>query len=148
MTGLQRFVSKDMDVLMDSINKYSVGLDDTLTRLHAFGLNPQSTAYPPYNIVKESDDKWKIEMALAGWSKEDVEVSTERNQLHIKSTKEQEDKAGEYNFRGIAARSFGKSFNLSDDVEVSAVALDNGLLTVTLTRMLPEAQKKKVYDIV
>ena len=87
-------------------------------------------------------------MALAGWSKEDVEVSTERHQLHIKSTKVQEDKQGEYNFRGIAARSFDKSFNLSDDVEVSDVKLNNGLLNVTLTRVLPEAQKKKVYDIV
>ena len=151
MTGLTRFsnfASKDMDVLVDAINKYSVGLDDTLTRLHAFGLNPQSTSYPPYNIVKESDDQWKIEMALAGWSKEDVEVSTERHQLHIKSTKVQEDKQGEYNFRGIAARSFDKSFNLSDDVEVTDVKLNNGLLNVTLTRVLPEAQKKKVYDIV
>ena len=102
MTGLTRFsnfASKDMDVLVDAINKYSVGLDDTLTRLHAFGLNPQSTSYPPYNIVKESDEQWKIEMALAGWSKEDVEVSTERHQLHIRSTKVQEDKQGEYNFR-------------------------------------------------
>ncbi len=150
MTGLTRFsnfASKDMDVLVDAINKYSVGLDDTLTRLHAFGLNPQSTSYPPYNIVKESDDTWKIEMALAGWSKEDVEVSTERHQLNIKSTKVQEDKQGEYNFRGIAARSFEKSFNLSDDVEVTDVKLNNGLLNVTLTRVLPEAQKKKVYDI-
>ena len=151
MTGLTRvsnLASKDMDGLGDAINKYIVGLDDTLTRLHAFGLNPQSTSYPPYNIVKESEDKWKIEMALAGWSKEDVEVSTERHQLHIKSTKVQEDKQGEYNFRGIAARSFEKSFNLSDDVEVTDVKLNNGLLNVTLTRVLPEAQKKKVYDIV
>ena len=87
-------------------------------------------------------------MALAGWSKEDVEVSTERHQLHIRSTKVQEDKQGEYNFRGLAARAFDRSFNLSDDVEISEVSFTNGLLNVILTRVLPEAQKKKVYDIV
>ena len=123
----------------------SFGMEEMFKRLDSLADN--GTNFPPYNIVKESDDTWKIEMALAGWSKEDVEVSTERHQLHIKSTKVQEDKQGEYNFRGIAARSFEKSFNLSDDVEVTDVKLNNGLLNVTLTRVLPEAQKKKVYDI-
>tara|TARA_B100000287_G_scaffold90215_3_gene82619 strand:- start:298 stop:747 length:450 start_codon:yes stop_codon:yes gene_type:complete len=149
MTGLTKFVSKDMDVLFDAINKYSVGMDDTINRLHAFGLNPQGTSYPPYNIIKESDTEWKIEMALAGWNKKDVEVSTERRQLLIKSTKDQAvDEQGEYTFKGLAARAFSRSFNLSEDVEVTNVAFHNGLLTVTLTRVLPEGQQRRVYDIV
>ena len=88
-------------------------------------------------------------MALAGWNKKDVEVSTERRQLLIKSTKDQAvDEQGEYTFKGLAARAFSRSFNLSDDVEVTNVAFHNGLLTITLTRVLPEGQQRRVYDIV
>ena len=149
MTGLTRFsnfASKDMDVLVDAINKYSVGLDDTLTRLHAFGLNPQSTSYPPYNIVKESEDKWKIEMALAGWSKDDIEISTETNILTIKSKVEQESD-GDFIHRGVAKRSFTKTFNIADDVEIGDITHENGLLNIKLTKIVPESQKRKVYDI-
>tara|TARA_B100000401_G_scaffold279684_1_gene190992 strand:+ start:541 stop:957 length:417 start_codon:yes stop_codon:yes gene_type:complete len=137
-----------MDVLVDAINKYSVGLDDTFTRLHAFGLNPQSSSYPPYNIQKLNDNEWKIELGLAGWSKEEVEVSTKEKQLHITSIKERPSEGNdEFLHRGLAARSFDRTFNLSEDVEVSSVTFCNGLLTISLERIIPEAQQKKVYEI-
>ena len=118
MPGLSRFASKDMDVLVDAINKYSVGLDDTFTRLHAFGLNPQSSSYPPYNIQKLNDNEWKIELGLAGWSKEEVEVSTKEKQLHITSIKERPSEGNdEFLHRGLAARSFDRTFNLSEDTK-------------------------------
>ena len=148
MPGLSRFASKDMDVLVDAINKYSVGLDDTFTRLHAFGLNPQSSSYPPYNIQKLNDNEWKIELGLAGWSKEEVEVSTKEKQLHITSIKERPSEGNdEFLHRGLAARSFDRTFNLSEDVEVSSVTFCNGLLTISLERIAPEAQQRKVHEI-
>ena len=80
MTGLTKFVSKDMDVLIDAIKKYSVGMDDTSNRLQAFGLNTQGTSYPTYNIIKESAKEGKIERALACRTTEEVVVSHESKQ--------------------------------------------------------------------
>ena len=148
MTNLQKWSSKDVNAIFDAANRYSVGFDDLFYRLHSYGVGSPGGAYPPYNIVKESNIKWRIEIALAGFGPEDVEVSTESNVLLVKS-KNQEGKedSEEYMHRGVAARTFARGFNLSDDVEIGKVQFINGLLTIDLQKVIPEHQKLKVYEI-
>ena len=76
MTGLRKFSTKDLNAVVDAVERYSVGVDDLFYRLHSYGMGTANEAYPPYNLVKESEIKWRIEMALAGWSKDDLEVTT------------------------------------------------------------------------
>ena len=102
--------------------------------------------YPPYNLIKESDTRFRLELAVAGFSKEDVEVTTEYNNLIIEA-KQEDSSTDEYLHRGLASRAFNRSWTLSDDVEVDDVTFTDGLLTVRLTKIVPEHQKRKVYEI-
>ena len=145
---LTRWTSKDVDKIFDAANRYSIGLDDIFYRLHSYGSNHPGGQYPPYNIVKESNVKWRIEVALAGWAPEDVEVTTESNILLVKSVAPKNDGDEEYMHRGLSSRTFARGFNLSDDVEVGGVSFTNGLLVVELQRIIPDHQKLKVYEIV
>ena len=149
MTNLTRWTSKDVDAIFNAANRYSIGYDDLFDRFHAYGTGIPKGQYPPYNIVKESAEKWRLELALAGWSKDQVEVSTEQNVLLVKS-KEQDPstKEEQYVHRGVASRTFARGFNLSDDVELGKVEFVNGLLTIELQKVIPEHQKRQVYDIV
>ena len=145
---LTRWTSKDVDKIFDAANRYSVGLDDIFYRLHSYGSNHPGGQYPPYNIVKESEVKWRIEVALAGWDPKDVEVTTESNVLLVKSVASKNDiEDDEYVHRGLSSRTFARGFNLSDDVEVGTVSFTNGLLVVELQRIIPDHQKRKVYEI-
>lgn len=144
---ITRYTSKDIDKIFDAANRYSVGLDDIFYRLHSYGSNHPGGQYPPYNIVKVSNIKWRIELALAGWDKEEVEVTTESNILLIKSKVDKQNKEEEYMHRGVASRSFTRGFNLSDDVIVEGVDFKNGLMTVSLRKVIPDHQALKVYAI-
>jgi len=104
-------------------------------------------AYPPYNIVQESNIKWRIELALAGWAPEQIEVTTESNVLLIRSIAPKNKGEEEYVHRGISTRTFARGFNLSDDVEIGTVSFNNGLLVVELRKIIPEHQQLKVYEI-
>ena len=143
---ITKFTSKDIDAIFDASQRFSVGFDDLFYRLHSYGVGSPGGQYPPYNIVKESNVKWRIELALAGWSPEDIEVSTETNVLLIKSKSKDTDTA-EYVHRGVATRSFVRGFNLADDVEVGTVSFTNGMLVVDLQKIIPDHQKLKVYEI-
>ena len=147
MTGLRKFGTKDLGAIVDAAERYSVGLDDIFYRLHSYGMGSVNEAYPPYNLVKESEVKWRIEMALAGWSKDEVEVSTESNVLLVRSKAAKSKGEEEYMHRGVATRTFARGFNLSDDVEIGNVELNNGMLTIELRKIIPDHQKLKVYDI-
>ncbi|AGG54455.1 heat shock protein [Cyanophage S-SSM6b] len=148
MTGsLRKFTHKDLNAVVDAAQKYSVGFDDLFYRLHSYGMGSVNDAYPPYNIVEESNIKWRIEVALAGWSKDEVEVTTESNVLLIKSKTAKNKGEEEYMHRGISSRSFARGFNLSDDVEIGTVSFNNGLLVVELMKVIPDHQKLKVYEI-
>jgi molecular chaperone IbpA len=147
MTGLRKFTSKDLGAIVDAAERYSVGLDDVFHRLHSYGMGTANNAYPPYNLVQESNVKWRIEVALAGWSKDEIEVSTESNVLLIRSKAAKNKGEEEYMHRGISTRTFARGFNLSDDVEIGDVAFNNGMLTIELKKIIPEHQKLRVYDI-
>ena len=147
MTGLTKWTSKDVDAIFDAANRYSVGFDDLFYRLHAYGIGSPQTQYPPYNIVKESDTTWRIELALAGWDRDQIEVATETNVITIRSVDKDDTDKQEYIHRGVAARTFARGFNLSDDVEVGDVSFNNGLLSVTLTKIVPDHQNRKLFNI-
>jgi molecular chaperone IbpA len=104
------------------------------------------TNYPPYNLVKESSVDFRLEIALAGYKKEDIEVTTEWNKLFVEAKKvgETDD---EYLHQGLAKRAFIRTWTLSDDVEVCDTAFVDGLLTIKIKRVIPEHQKKRVYEL-
>ena len=135
---------------ISSISKFAVGFEsmfDELTRTKALQLN---TNYPPYNLIKHTDDKFTIELAVAGFSQEDVSLILDRNILNIKgeqqSTHDSESKT-EYLHRGISARTFSRSFTLADYVEIVDATLLNGILIIELERNVPQAAKPKTFAI-
>ena len=147
MTGLRKLTTKDLNAVVDAAERYSVGLDDIFYRLHSYGMGSVNEAYPPYNLVKESEVKWRIEMALAGWDKDEIEVSTESNVLLVRSKAAKNKGEEEYMHRGVATRTFARGFNLADDVEVTTVDFKNGMLVVNLRKIIPDHQKLKLYEI-
>ena len=127
------------------IQKNSIGMDEWFKRFDtAFETH---TNYPPYNLVKESSVDFRLEIALAGYKREDIEVTTEWNKLFVEA-KKTGDVDDEYLHQGLAKRAFTRTWTLSDDVVVGDISYVDGLLTIKLNRVIPEHQKKKVYEIV
>ena len=122
---------------------YSLGLDETFSRLES--LAGGGSNYPPYNVVDGDDGRTLLEVALAGFASEDIEVETERNVLTVSARKGVSDKERKYSHKGISYRTFSRNWQMADDVEVEDVQFVDGLLTVTLVKHLPEKQKKKKW---
>jgi len=127
------------------IQRNSIGLDEWFKRFDT--AYETHTNYPLYNLVKESSVDFRLEIALAGYKKEDIRVSTEWNKLFVESGKVR-NSDDEYIHQGLAKRAFKRTWTLSDDVEVKDVSFEDGLLTIKLNRVIPEHQKRKVYEIV
>ena len=108
-----------------------------------------SVNYPPYNIVRTGDNTYDIEVALAGFSKKDINVEYAENILTIKSVKSDESKESKDGVihKGISKRQFTKSFTIADDVEVKGAELKDGLLRVSMERIIPESKKPKTIQI-
>ena len=127
---------------------FSIGFDSMFDRL--LGPSTQyvsnSQGYPPYNIRKEGDTKYFIELAVAGLSENDLEVELKESVLEIRSKQSTEDEAN-YVHRGIAKRSFMRSFTLSDDIVVKGCGLVNGMLTVELEKIIPEEKRARLIPI-
>ena len=121
----------------------SLGLETFFHRLDA--LQDSNSNYPPYNIVRVDSDTQALEIALAGFKREEIEVSTERNVLTVSGRGEHEDR--EFVHKGLAKRSFARNWQLSDDTVVGEVKFEDGLLTIVLRKELPEAQRRRVLDI-
>ena len=105
--------------------------------------------FPPYNIVKTGEHTYDVELALAGFNKKDIEVEYKENLLTVKSKKQEEtkDEDGNIIHRGISKRMFAKSFTIANDVEVKGAELKDGLLKVSMERIIPEHKKAKTIDI-
>jgi|TARA_Y100000004_G_scaffold181884_1_gene228040 molecular chaperone IbpA len=140
MSVLARYNSANINQLMERLQKNTIGMDDYFDRV--FGVEAQS--YPPYNLVQVNEDESLLEMALAGFTDQEVKVYTEKGNLVVEGKKAQADDR-EYVHRGMAQRSFTRTWSISEDTEVSGVTFDNGLLVVTLTRVVPEARKKRFF---
>ena len=145
MNTLVRYNTENIEKFLNDIDKYFIGGDEWL---HRFGtLHESSTNYPPYNLIKESNVDFRLEIALAGYKREDIEVTTEWNKLFVEA-KKSGDSDDEYLHQGLAKRAFTRTWTLSDDVVVGDVSYVDGLLIVKLNRVIPDHQKKKVYVII
>ena len=145
--------SKDLSIF-NSLRPFSIGFDDMFDQFENMlgngNLTMQSN-YPPYNIRKTGKDKYSIEVALAGFSRKDVEVEFEDNLLTVrtKQVNKTEDNIenGEILHKGISQRQFARSFTIADDVKVNGAELKDGLLTIACERIVPEYKKKKLIEI-
>ena len=139
--------------IFNQLRPVTVGFDnvfDHFERMFDDDFSFQAPTFPFYNIVKQGKNKYDIELALAGYSKDDIEVNLEDGVLTIKSKKEdksEEKEDGEVIHKGIAKRYFSKAFTIADDVEVKGAELKDGLLKVSLERIIPESKKPRTIDI-
>ena len=125
---------------------YAVGFDRHFDRLFDYVTHQaESTGHPPYNIEKQGEYNFTIEMALAGFGKKDIEVEFAEGLLTVKSVKEKEEK--ETLYKGISQRNFTRKFTLADDIIVKGAKLDNGMLTIDLERIVPEAKKPQLITV-
>jgi molecular chaperone IbpA len=131
-----------------SIHKFAVGFDHMFDELLRQTAGTNSTNYPPYNVVKHSEDKFSIELAVAGFKEGDIDIIVEKNQLSVKGEKAVElNENVEYLHRGISSRNFHRTWTLADHVEVAGAEVRDGILTVLLERQVPEEQKPKKIAI-
>ena len=143
MTALQRYHSANLPELMKIINRNGIGMDDYLDR---FFNDDYSSNYPPYNLIHLNNVESVLEIALAGFSKKDIKVYTEYGKLVIEGKKETKDNDSvNYAHQGLAQRSFNRTWQLSDDVKVKDVEFKDGLLTVKLSKIVPEHHSRKDY---
>ena len=134
--------------IFNQLRPLSVGFDDMFDHFESMFDIP-TVNYPPYNLVKTGTHKFDIEIALAGFNKKDIEVTSENNMLTIESKNEvdKKDKNGEVIHKGISQRYFKRSFTIADDVEVKGAELKDGLLKVSMEKIIPDAKKLKSIDI-
>ena len=141
MTNLARFTASDLPELLDKISKNSIGMNEYLNRV--FDLHETTSNYPPYNLVQVSNTESRLELALAGFRKAEVNVYTQDGKLFIEGQKEDKETGTNYIHRGMAQRSFTRSWTLSDETEVRSVEFEDGLLTVVLRRIVPDYHERK-----
>tara|TARA_B100001564_G_C20282279_1_gene508647 strand:+ start:200 stop:637 length:438 start_codon:yes stop_codon:yes gene_type:complete len=136
--------------LFDNFNQltpYAVGYDRIFDHLNNYvSNNVTSTGFPPYNISKGGDYNYVIEMALAGFSKKDIEIEVADGTLTIRSTKENEESEDTIH-RGISYRKFNRKFTIADDIVVNDASLENGMLKINLERIVPEEKKPRLIEV-
>ena len=137
--------------LFDNFNQltpYAVGFDRVFDNLSRYvDNNATSTGYPPYNIRKEGDYNYVIEMALAGFAREDLEIEVADGVLTIRSVKEKSDDDVSNIYRGISYRKFVRKFTIADDIVVNGATMENGMLSVDLERVVPEEKKPRLIEV-
>ena len=136
--------------LFDNFNQltpYAVGFDRLFDQLNTYvANNATSSGFPPYNIRKGGDYTFVIDMALAGFSKEDIEIEIENGLLTVRSVKENDENDSNI-YRGISYRKFNRKFTLADDIVVNDASLENGMLKIDLERIVPEEKKPRKITI-
>ena len=125
-----------------------VWFDNLFNELENFN-NQKQSSFPAYDIIRHSDDEYEITLAVSGFNKKDINVTSENNMLTIESKQDEKskDKNGEVIHKGISKRYFKRSFTIADDVEVKGAELKDGLLKVSMEKIIPDAKKLKTIDI-
>ena len=136
MTNLARYHAANLPDLFDKITKNSIGMDEYLNNFFNSDF-PQSN-YPPYNLIQLNNHESTLEIALAGFKKDQLQVFTEFGKLYVKGTKEESKVDGEFVHKGLAQRSFERVWTVSDDTKIGSVEFVDGLLTVQLNKIVPE----------
>ena len=142
MNTLARYHANNLPELMEKITKNSIGLDDYLNR---FWDESTKENYPPYNLIQLNNHESKLEIALAGFKKDELQVFTEFGKLHVEGKKETSETDGTFVHKGLAQRSFKRVWTVSDDTKVGSVKFEDGLLTVELNKIVPEHHSRKEY---
>jgi HSP20 family molecular chaperone IbpA len=143
MNSLTRYNAANMDQLMDRLHRNSIGMEDYFDRI--FSLHETTAKYPPYNLVSVNTVESRLELALAGFKKKEVFVYTQDGKLFVEGQKEDQETETNYVHKGVAQRSFTRSWTLSEDTEVRSVTFEDGLLSITLGKIVPEAHQRKDY---
>ena len=143
MTNLatSRFTHSDLPTLMEQIARNSIGMNEYFDRV----LNQNTSNYPPYNLIQVNNVESRLEIALAGFKKEEVHAYTEYGKLFIEGQKQDKNTDGTFIHKGVAQRDFRRSWTLSDDTEVSNVVFEDGLLTIGIRKIIPEHHSRKDY---
>lgn len=127
----------------------TIGFDRLFSMLDSMNGSEQAPSYPPYNIERTGENAYRISMAVAGFSENDLTIETKEHALTVRGEKSEDDReeGREVLFQGIASRAFERRFQLADHVEVRAAQLENGLLHIDLVREIPEAMKPRRIEI-
>ena len=140
MSNLTRYHVENLPDFMKIVRQNGIGMDDYLDRF--FNVTPSQSNYPPYNLISVNNVESRLEMALAGFKKEEVHVYTEYGKLIVEGKKEDKEES-EYIHKGLAQRSFSRTWTLSDDTELRDVKFADGLLTIKLGKIVPEHHARK-----
>ena len=143
MNDLMKYNAANINQLLERINRNSIGMDEYFDRL--FKLHGTEANYPPYNLVTVSSTESRLELALAGFKKAEVNVYTQDGKLFVEGQREDKESGTEYVHRGVAQRSFTRSWTLSDETEVRSVVFEDGLLSIELGKVVPEHHQRKDY---
>lgn len=138
---MKMYGAGDLQKFVDDIEKYSIGMDEWLHRMGA--VHETKKNYPPYNLVKESSIEFRLDIALAGFKREEIKVYTENNKLFVEGAQERAKEELEYIHKGLASRDFTRVWTISDDVIVDGVDYADGILSIKLRRVIPDHQKRK-----
>jgi molecular chaperone IbpA len=142
MNALSRFDT----TALQHLNRALIGFNRISNDFENRHVN-STTNYPPYNVIQRDENNFEIEIAVAGFDKEDITVAVDQDQLIIRGNRTKDDDSEKYIHRGLAARDFERAFTLVDHVEVGDAELTNGILRVKLTRIVPEALKPRLVAI-
>ena len=143
MTNLATYHTANLPELMKVIRQNGIGMDDYLDRFFNSDF-PQSN-YPPFNLVQLNNHESRLEIALAGFKKDEVKVYTEFGKLYVEGKKEESEVDGTFVHKGLAQRSFQRIWTITDDTEVGSVSFNDGLLVVELKKIVPEHHARKEY---
>ena len=142
MNTLARYHAANLPELFDKITKNSIGMDDYLNR---FWEDTTTSNYPPYNLIQLNNHESTLEIALAGFKKNELKVYTEFGKLYVQGKKEESENVGEFVHKGLAQRSFERVWTVTDDTKVGSVKFEDGLLTVQLNKIVPDHHARKEY---
>jgi len=143
MTNLARYHTADLPALLERITRNSIGMDDYFERI--FDLQQTSSNYPPYNLIQLNNHESRLQVALAGFKKEEVHAFTEYGKLFVEGEKADAEPESTFIHKGVASRSFKRAWTLSDDTEVREVTFEDGLLRIVLGKIVPEHHARKDY---
>lgn len=138
----------NMLTTMPNLDKFFVGFDDQFNRMAKLheDFTKNIPNYPPYNIKKTGDNNYVIELAVAGFAKQDIEIEFAEDKLIIKGNTK-DDESSDFLFKGIAARNFTRTFVLDDQIEIKDAAIFNGMLKIALERIIPDHKKPKKIEV-
>ena len=143
MGTLARYHAANLPELMERIQRNGIGMDDYLNRF--WDDTTATSNYPPYNLIQVNNVESRLEIALAGFKKDEVKVYTEFGKLSVEGKKEESKNDGEFVHKGLAQRSFQRVWTVTDDTKVGSVKFEDGLLTVELNKIVPKHHARKEY---